>query len=316
MATGTVALAARDLQLGHRSRRGGGFTLACRDLNLQIMEHEFVVIVGPSGCGKTTFLEAVAGLVPVAGGQLELSGKPIKGPGPNRSLVFQNASLFPWRTVMNNVLFGPQVQHKMSPQVKQRAKDLLEVAGLTTVADRYPHELSGGMRQRANLARALATDPDLLLLDEPTLGLDWGASLRLIEQIEQRCERGMSALLATNDVHLVERLGGRVLFLDEGRVVQEGAVAELLREVGGLHAVDLELRAPIPLTRLLAAPGVEGGSAFGSTVRLMLALNANPAQLLAALDGYGQLLAGMRVRKPDLGDAFLHLTGRPLEGGP
>ena len=138
MGSGTVALAARDLQLGHRSRRDGGFTLACRDLNLQIAEHEFVVIVGPSGCGKTTFLEAVAGLVPVAGGSLELSGRPITGPGPERSLVFQNASLFPWRTVMGNVLYGPQVQHRLTRQVRQRARDLVEVAGLTEVADQLP----------------------------------------------------------------------------------------------------------------------------------------------------------------------------------
>jgi NitT/TauT family transport system ATP-binding protein len=170
--TGTVALAAHDLQLGHQSSRGASFTLACDNLNLNVAEHEFVVIVGPSGCGKTTFLEAIAGLVPVAGGRLELHGKPITGPGPERSLVFQNASLFPWRTVLSNVLFGPQVQRKLTPQAKRRARDLIEVAGLTKVADKYPHELSGGMRQRANLARALATDPDVLLLDEPFGALD------------------------------------------------------------------------------------------------------------------------------------------------
>jgi NitT/TauT family transport system ATP-binding protein len=216
MATGTVALEARDLQLGHRSRRGGGFTLACHDLNLQIMEHEFVVIVGPSGCGKTTFLEAVAGLVPTAGGRLELNGKQITGPGPERSLVFQNASLFPWRTVLDNVLFGPQVQRKMSPQVKQRARDLLEVAGLTEVAGRYPHELSGGMRQRANLARALATDPDLILLDEPFGALDaqnrevLQDELLRIWQADSPSAR-KTALFITHDVNEAVLLADRVL---------------------------------------------------------------------------------------------------------
>jgi NitT/TauT family transport system ATP-binding protein len=216
MATGTVALEARDLQLGHRSKRGAAFTLACHDLNLEIFEHEFVVIVGPSGCGKTTFLEAVAGLVPVAGGQLTLHGEPIKGPGPERSLVFQNASLFPWRTVLNNVLFGPQVQRKMTPEVKQRAKDLLEVAGLTKVADKYPHELSGGMRQRANLARALATDPDLILLDEPFGALD--AQNREVLQDEllriwqaDSPESRKTALFITHDVNEAVLLADRVL---------------------------------------------------------------------------------------------------------
>jgi NitT/TauT family transport system ATP-binding protein len=216
MTTGTVALEARDLQLGHRSRRGEAFTLACADLNLQIMEHEFVVIVGPSGCGKTTFLEAVAGLVPTAGGRLELGGKQITGPGPERSLVFQHASLFPWRTVLSNVLFGPQMQRRLSPDVRQRAHDLLEVAGLSSVADKYPHELSGGMRQRANLARALATDPDLLLLDEPFGALD--AQNREILQDEllriwqaDGPEARKTALFVTHDVNEAVLLADRVL---------------------------------------------------------------------------------------------------------
>jgi NitT/TauT family transport system ATP-binding protein len=214
--TGAVALEAKDLQLGHQSSRGASFTLACDDLNLQIAEHEFVVIVGPSGCGKTTFLEAVAGLVPVAGGRLELHGRPINGPGPERSLVFQNASLFPWRTVMSNVLFGPQVQRKLTSQAKQRAKELLEVAGLTTVADKYPHELSGGMRQRANLARALATDPDLILLDEPFGALDaqnrevLQDELLRIWQADSPASR-KTALFITHDVNEAVLLADRVI---------------------------------------------------------------------------------------------------------
>jgi NitT/TauT family transport system ATP-binding protein len=216
MTTGTVALEARDLQLGHRSSRGEAFSLACQDLNLQIKEHEFVVIVGPSGCGKTTFLEAVAGLVPVAGGRLELHGKQIKGPGPERSLVFQQASLFPWRTVLSNVLFGPQVQHRMSPAVEQRAKDLLEVAGLTSVAGKFPHELSGGMRQRANLARALATDPDLLLLDEPFGALDAQNRETLQDELlriwqADGPEARKTALFVTHDVNEAVLLADRVL---------------------------------------------------------------------------------------------------------
>jgi NitT/TauT family transport system ATP-binding protein len=216
MTTGTVALEAEDLQLGHRSSRGEAFTLACDNLNLRIMEHEFVVIVGPSGCGKTTFLEAVAGLVPVHDGKLELHGRPITGPGPERSLVFQQASLFPWRTVLANVLFGPQVQHRMSAEVERRARDLLEVAGLTEVAGKYPHELSGGMRQRANLARALATDPELLLLDEPFGALDaqnreiLQEELLRIWQADGPAAR-KTALFVTHDVNEAVLLADRVL---------------------------------------------------------------------------------------------------------
>jgi sulfonate transport system ATP-binding protein len=216
MTTGSVALAAKDLRLGHRARRGGAFSLACDDLNLEIREHEFVVIVGPSGCGKTTFLEAVAGLVPVAGGRLELHGRPITGPGPERSLVFQHASLFPWRTVLDNVLFGPQVQRRLTPDATRRARDLLAVSGLADVADKYPHELSGGMRQRANLARALATDPDLLLLDEPFGALDaqnreiLQDELLRIWQSDGPAAR-KTALFVTHDVNEAVLLADRVL---------------------------------------------------------------------------------------------------------
>ncbi|HEX3588018.1 MAG TPA: ABC transporter ATP-binding protein [Pseudonocardiaceae bacterium] len=219
--TDAVALEAKNLQLGHRSSRGEAFTLACDDLNLDIKEHEFVVIVGPSGCGKTTFLESVAGLVPVAGGTLHLHGKPIKGPGPERSLVFQQASLFPWRTVLSNVLFGPEVQHRLTPAVRQRANDLLEVAGLSAVAGKYPHELSGGMRQRANLARALATDPELLLLDEPFGALD--AQNREILQDEllriwqaESPEQRKTALFITHDVNEAVLLADRVIVFSPG----------------------------------------------------------------------------------------------------
>jgi NitT/TauT family transport system ATP-binding protein len=205
MTMSNVCLEASGLQLGHRSRRTGTFTLAVSDLNLQIMEHEFVVIVGPSGCGKSTFLESVAGLVPVAGGSLELDGANIKGPGPERSLVFQQASLFPWRTVLDNILYGLQVQHRLNAETKRYAEELLEIVGLGHAADKYPQELSGGMKQRANLARALATDPKLLLLDEPFGALDAQTRENLQEELLRVWEADTSngrrtALFITHDV--------------------------------------------------------------------------------------------------------------------
>jgi NitT/TauT family transport system ATP-binding protein len=216
MSASELCLDARQLRLGHRARRGGGFTLACDDLTLQVREHEFVVIVGPSGCGKTTFLEAAAGLVPVAGGALELHGEPISGPGPERSLVFQHASLFPWRTVLANVLFGPQVQGRLDNGARERARELLAITGLSDVAGKYPHELSGGMRQRVNLARALATDPELLLLDEPFGALD--AQTREILQDEllriwqaETVGTRKTALFVTHDVNEAVLLADRVL---------------------------------------------------------------------------------------------------------
>jgi NitT/TauT family transport system ATP-binding protein len=216
MSDPNVCLDARDLLLGHKARRGGAFSTACLDLNLQIRDEEFVVIVGPSGCGKTTFLEAVAGLVPVAGGFLELGGRPITGPGPERSLVFQHASLYPWRTVLDNVLFGPQVQGRLTAEARKRAEDLLEVVGLAKVAKKYPHELSGGMKQRVNLARALATDPTLLLLDEPFGALDAQTRENLQDELLRIWQAGAvgtkkTAMFVTHDVNEAVLLADRVL---------------------------------------------------------------------------------------------------------
>ncbi|HEY3463492.1 MAG TPA: ABC transporter ATP-binding protein [Amycolatopsis sp.] len=214
MTVPNICLDARDLLLGHQARRGSGFSTACQDLNLQIRDEEFVVIVGPSGCGKTTFLEAVAGLVPVAGGALELAGRPITGPGPERSLVFQHASLYPWRTVLDNVLFGPQVQGRLNAQTRKRAEELLEIVGLAKVAKKYPHELSGGMRQRVNLARALATDPTLLLLDEPFGALDAQTRENLQDEllrIWQAESVKKTAMFVTHDVNEAVLLADRVL---------------------------------------------------------------------------------------------------------
>ncbi|MEU8633303.1 ABC transporter ATP-binding protein [Amycolatopsis sp. NPDC048633] len=215
MSVPNICLDARDLLLGHKARRGGGFSTACLDLNLQIHDEEFVVIVGPSGCGKTTFLEAVAGLVPVAGGALELAGRPIKGPGPERSLVFQHASLYPWRTVLDNVLFGPQVQGRLTPETRKRAEELLEIVGLAKVAKKYPHELSGGMRQRVNLARALATDPTLLLLDEPFGALDAQTRENLQDELLRIWQADTvtkkTAMFVTHDVNEAVLLADRVL---------------------------------------------------------------------------------------------------------
>jgi sulfonate transport system ATP-binding protein len=214
-------LEARNLQLGHRSRRQGTLSIAVADLNLEVRENEFVVIVGPSGCGKTTFLEAVAGLVPVAAGGLELNGTAIRGPGPERSLVFQHASLYPWRTVLSNVRFGLQVQGRLNAETRQRCEALLDMVGLRHVADKYPHELSGGMRQRVNLARALATDPTLLLLDEPFGALDAQTRDNLQEEllrIWQADEVGAhkTALFVTHDVNEAVLLADRVIVFSPG----------------------------------------------------------------------------------------------------
>ena len=152
-------------------------------IDLSVREGELVSIVGPSGCGKSTFLSAVDGLVKLTSGTIKVDGRTVTAPGPDRAMVFQQDSLFPWRTVLRNVAYGLELQKRLSKdEMRKRASALVELVGLTGFSEHYPHELSGGMRQRVNIARALAPDPELLLLDEPFAALD--AQTREFMQVE------------------------------------------------------------------------------------------------------------------------------------
>ena len=167
-----MKLEARQVGIRYRRQRTGDELVAVRGVDLSVADGEFVSIVGPSGCGKTTFLNAVDGLIPLAEGSLELDGRDITAPGPDRAMVFQQPSLLPWRTVTGNITYGLEMQHRQKAESRGVAAKLVELVGLQGFADAWPSELSGGMQQRVNLARALATDPELLLLDEPFAALD------------------------------------------------------------------------------------------------------------------------------------------------
>ncbi len=165
-------LEAMNVGLEYFMPRTGKRLVALKDVNLQISSGEFVSIVGPSGCGKTTFLNAVDGLLKISCGRLMLDGKLITGPGKDRAMVFQMASLLPWRTVMGNVMYGLELQGRNKKEAKERVEELIRLVNLSGFEHSYPSELSGGMQQRVNLARALAVDPEILLLDEPFAALD------------------------------------------------------------------------------------------------------------------------------------------------
>jgi NitT/TauT family transport system ATP-binding protein len=147
-------------------------TSALVDINLQIKEGEFVCLLGPSGCGKSTLLKIIAGLIPATSGRISINGKPVSGPGPERAVVFQDYALFPWMTVRDNVEFGLEARRLPLAERREVSKRLLKVVGLSDFAERFPHQLSGGMKQRVSIARALAVDPSLLLMDEPFGALD------------------------------------------------------------------------------------------------------------------------------------------------
>jgi NitT/TauT family transport system ATP-binding protein len=154
---------------------GGGpsdrFT-ALEDITLDVRPGEFLALVGPSGCGKSTLLDLLGGLTAPTSGRILLDGRPIEGPARDRGIVFQQYALFPWRTAAQNVEFGLDIAGLKAKQRREIARHYLDLVGLTAFAERYPHELSGGMKQRVAIARSLAYDPEVLLMDEPFAALD------------------------------------------------------------------------------------------------------------------------------------------------
>ena len=172
---------ARDISLTFKPKNRDSVT-ALKELTLDVAKGEFVSLVGPSGCGKSTFLNVLLGLLKPDAGEIRLNGKQITGPGQERAMVFQEFGLLPWRTVLANVELGLELKGVQASVRRERAMELIKMAGLAGFASHYPHELSGGMKQRVGLARALVTDPEVLLMDEPFAALD--AQTRDLMQLE------------------------------------------------------------------------------------------------------------------------------------
>ena len=185
---------------------------ALRDINVEVERGGFVSLVGPSGCGKTTFLRIVAGLEPASAGDVLIDDRVVRKPGSDRGFVFQTDNLLPWRSVLANALIGPELARRCGAAERSRTLDLLKLVGLAGFENYYPRQLSGGMRQRVNLARALAIDPEILLMDEPFSSLD--AQTREIMQSEllRIWEKGRKTVLfVTHQIDEAVYLSDRVL---------------------------------------------------------------------------------------------------------
>ena len=198
--------------------------LALEDVDLEICDGEFLCLVGHSGCGKSTMLSLIAGLEMPTKGRILIDGKPIQGPGPDRSIVFQNYSLFPWQTALKNVMFAMQQTNKQVPkdEVKVRSRQLLEQVGVADAADRYPSQLSGGMRQRVAIARALAIDAPTMLLDEPFGALDPMIRRRLQEMLLDQWEGSCckTAVFVTHDIDEALILADRIVFMEPRHIIK------------------------------------------------------------------------------------------------
>ena len=207
-------IVARDVAIIYRGKNEQEPVLACNGVDLEVEEGAFISIVGPSGCGKTTLLYAIDGLLPINRGEIRVNGKPIVGPGTDRAMVFQSAALLPWRTVWGNITYGLNLHHGLDGARNSRVESLIDMVGLRGFERRYPSELSGGMQQRANLARALAVDPDILLLDEPFASVDAQTREKLqndLTRIWQRTQKTM--VFVTHDIAEAVFLSDQVVVL-------------------------------------------------------------------------------------------------------
>lgn len=219
---GSVVISMSDVGKTYFHRTQRREVIAVEHVSLDLADRELVCLLGPSGCGKSTLLNLVAGFEPPTTGTILVDGHAVGGPGPERGVVFQDHGLFPWLTVRENVMFGPKAQRRTVPE--DTLEELLGLVGLAAFATAYPHELSGGMRQRAALARVLINEPRILLMDEPFGALDALTRVRMQQLLLDVMEtRPVTSLFITHDVEEAVLLGDRVMVmtLNPGRVVRE-----------------------------------------------------------------------------------------------
>jgi NitT/TauT family transport system ATP-binding protein len=225
-----IKLRADAVTISYGAEGGKPGFVAVRDVSFDVVDGAFVSIVGPSGCGKTSLLNAVMGLVPPTVGTLTLKGERISGPGRDRAMVFQSAGLLPWRTLIRNVTYGAEMARVGDKRTRREdALRFLDIVGLQGKEQLYPHQLSGGMQQRANLARALATNPEMLLLDEPFAALDAYTRDLLQEELERIvAQLAATSLLVTHQINEAVYLSDLVLVMSgsPGQIVEYVVIDE------------------------------------------------------------------------------------------
>ncbi|QZY50654.1 ABC transporter ATP-binding protein [Leucobacter tenebrionis] len=264
-----------------RVAKSYGSTTVLHGVDLELAPGELICLLGPSGCGKTTALRCIAGLEPVSGGRVLIGGDDVTGVPVNRrdiGMVFQQYSLFPHLTVARNVEFGLEMRRVPRAERAARSADMLDIVGLSHLAERFPHELSGGQQQRVALARALVTRPRALLLDEPLSALDAKVRVRLREQIRLiQTELGITTVFVTHDQEEALAVSDRVAVMEGGRIAQLGTPEELYRRpaspfvadfVGLSNRVDGRLEGDRVIVRGAELPVVAPPATGGAEVRV------------------------------------------------
>jgi NitT/TauT family transport system ATP-binding protein len=214
MRAGTEAkIALKGIEKRFETSRGKE-QVALSSVDLEIAAGEFVCLVGPSGCGKTTLINLMAGFDKPTAGSITIDGEPVRGPDRDHIMIFQDYGLYPWRTVLGNIMFGLQARGVAAGELRDRALATLELVGLRQAADKHPHELSGGMKQRVAIARALAVEPSILFMDEPFAALDAFTRLHLQDELLRLWqEKRPTVIFVTHDLDEAIALGQRVVLM-------------------------------------------------------------------------------------------------------
>lgn len=203
----------------------GGKVTALSGVDLTVAANEFLTVLGPSGCGKTTLLKAIAGLIPWDAGDIQIEGVSVRGPGPDRAMVFQNFALLPWATVLDNVAFGLRLRGVSKAERETQARELINRVGLVGFESKRPNELSGGMQQRVGIARALAVQPRVLLMDEPFGSVDEQTRRLLQEELLHIWEENkLTVVFITHSMEEAVLLGDRVVLMS----ARPGKIAEIV----------------------------------------------------------------------------------------
>ncbi|MBK0419783.1 ABC transporter ATP-binding protein [Leucobacter sp. CSA1] len=224
MNTGDPLIEVRGLTKTYRPRRSTP-TVALDDVDLTVGQGEFIALVGPSGCGKTTLLKILAGLIPAYDGEVTLGGRPVSGPSSEVGVVFQQPTLLPWRTILENIMIPIEVQGLDRKAGLERARELMSTVGLDGFADKYPKELSGGMQQRAGICRALVHDPKVLLMDEPFGALDAMTREFMNEELQRIwLASGKTVVFVTHSIPEAAFLADRVVVMTP----RPGRIAEIV----------------------------------------------------------------------------------------
>jgi ABC-2 type transport system ATP-binding protein len=300
-------------------RKRFGDLLAVDEVSLHVDRGETYGLLGPNGAGKTTTISMLCGLLRADAGEITVDGERLdpRTTGPKRRLGYvpQEVALYPDLTARENLRFFGRLQRMDAERLRTRIDEVLEVTGLADRADDRSGEFSGGMMRRLNIGVGLLHQPDLLVLDEPTVGVDPQSRNAILDSIEHLGDDGLAVLYTTHYMEEAERLCDRIGILEAGRLVAEGTRAELVSFVGEQGRVRLEVHGDVPA----AVEGIAAVTGVGSVdagedgvVCLVDHAAARLPAMLAAVGAAGAEVVGVDVSEPDLEDVFLHLTGRAL----